>query len=236
MRIKIFFTLIELLVVIAVIAILASLLLPAIGKAKEIGKKITCSSNMRQIYSGALLYASDYDGWMPPGGYRQILYVNEYLKQRYDRLLWGDYMQFLDLSGVYTCPATQRAGEAPCWDGSTPSQYYVTNYSPSVNDGLPDPVGWLLYSSGIVPNRKFDTIKGNCVMLGEMNYCTSDTARNYNECNSFYPSWATSGPPSNRYCPAFSHTGNTNFLFKDGHVSARKYTGAKLLNNDFTEK
>ena len=59
------FTLIELLVVIGVVSILAALLLPALQKARESARTITCTNNMRQTALALILYADDYKyaGW-----------------------------------------------------------------------------------------------------------------------------------------------------------------------------
>ena len=52
--------------VIAIIAILAALLLPALGRAKGTAQRIACANNLRQIRLALGLYATDHDGRMPP--------------------------------------------------------------------------------------------------------------------------------------------------------------------------
>jgi prepilin-type N-terminal cleavage/methylation domain-containing protein len=59
------FTLIELLVVIAIIALLVSILLPSLNRAKQLAKNVVCMSNLRSIGTLALMYQADYDGRVP---------------------------------------------------------------------------------------------------------------------------------------------------------------------------
>jgi len=74
-----FFTLIELLVVIAIIAILAALLLPALGKAKDAAKQLSCLSQEKQISLAFITFGSDHDGWLPSGS----------INSENDNAFWG---------------------------------------------------------------------------------------------------------------------------------------------------
>lgn len=64
------FTLIELLVVVAIIALLISILLPSLSRARELAKRAVCASNLRGIGQGMHIYANDNSEWFPAHFYR----------------------------------------------------------------------------------------------------------------------------------------------------------------------
>jgi prepilin-type N-terminal cleavage/methylation domain-containing protein len=59
------FTLVELLVVIGIIAVLVSILLPALQKARDAAQRVACGSNLRQLSMVAKVYEVDHKGWLP---------------------------------------------------------------------------------------------------------------------------------------------------------------------------
>jgi prepilin-type N-terminal cleavage/methylation domain-containing protein/prepilin-type processing-associated H-X9-DG protein len=61
------FTLVELLVVIGIIALLISILLPTLARARDSAKSVKCGSNARQIATGIIGYAQDFQGQFPTG-------------------------------------------------------------------------------------------------------------------------------------------------------------------------
>jgi prepilin-type N-terminal cleavage/methylation domain-containing protein len=77
------FTLVELLVVIGIIALLLSILLPALNRAREAANLITCLSNMRQLGHAAMLFAHDHRGHFPTSSTDQYAKLADPSRERF---------------------------------------------------------------------------------------------------------------------------------------------------------
>lgn len=93
------FSLIEVVVVVGTIAILTTILVPAMTRAKELTRRVVCATNLRQLGIGLKMYAADKDGWYP---------VEELCGNPQPVLVECLYQRFVPDRGMFYCPSAEQ--------------------------------------------------------------------------------------------------------------------------------
>jgi prepilin-type N-terminal cleavage/methylation domain-containing protein/prepilin-type processing-associated H-X9-DG protein len=216
------FTLIELLVVIAIIAILAAILFPVFARAREMARKANCISDEKQLLLGINMYAQDYDGRVPKGGYdgwTQHAYCDDYIVPggwpfwtwsncgSRPQVTWRQQVYpYVKNGGVYICPTFERPDE-PLWFDIRAEREYKIGRSYAISytalhpccaqqklDGPPSPASTILLveSREYLPDWKMDMIDWRAWFDNSKGIITT-------------------------------HNGVSNFGFYDGHVKAMRF-------------
>ena len=122
------FTLIELLVVVSIIALLVSILLPALSQAREQAKRVVCMTQVKSMVAGVLMYSHEYNDCMPTWDLKYQTWLGRHtaaqpnLSYEAQKVGLGKlYPTYLDNGQAFFCPSQKRyvfencAGE---WVGS----------------------------------------------------------------------------------------------------------------------
>ena len=212
------FTLIELLIVIAIIAILASMLLPALRLARETANQSYCLNNLKQTNFHAILYEQNYNGYIVPNGGAAGGWDNWNNSADNRELLMG-----LKSWDALNCPTLKKTWQKPDAAFSEWRSMYTQNRHLGFY-GDPLPAHYERRNTRVRnPSAKAFFFDGQQIIQA-LNYSWAHSGGNITV--TIFPPNATSAAPS------FSHSGRTaNVSYKDGHGKSKKVNELTNLIN-----
>jgi prepilin-type processing-associated H-X9-DG protein/prepilin-type N-terminal cleavage/methylation domain-containing protein len=235
------FTLVELLVVLTIIGILASLLLPALGRAKSTAQSTSCLNNLSQLQKGWLMYVHDNDDRFPPNisrklGFDQVSVVvdgrvpwvlgNPKLDTNIANIEAGVLFKHVPSATLFHCPADKSTvRDQPSFRRTRSYSVYGYFNMDAVSDSALDTLNNSDFNLRKLSQLVNPGPSRNWVFLDEHEISIDDGIFGFQASGPPPPggNWIWGAFPGDR------HNNGANLSFADGHVEHHRWRARRII-------